>query len=218
SRVLHAATVVVKGGTIAQVGPDIGVPDRAKVIDGMGKTLMPGLFDCHTHTLDESQLRQAAVFGVTTVLDMASDPRFAAGVRSQQAGGEARDRAALFSAGAAAAAGEAPGLPSVRQVPASPSPETVQAFVDARVAEGSDYIKVLCGDGAPLGLPGGPKLSREIIAAVITATHARRKLAVAHVLKLEDAHAAVADGIDGLAHLFIDAPADDAFVRLAAEK
>ena len=218
SRVLPAATVVVRDGIIEQVGTGIKVPDGVKVIDGAGKTLVPGLFDCHAHTLDESQLQQAAVFGVTTVCDMRSDPAFAAGVRAKQAAGGTSGQADLLSAGAAVIARGGQGLPSSTPTPIIAGPDEARAFVEARIAEGSDYIKIVCGDGRQLGLPGGPKLSRETIAAVIEAARARRKLAVAHVLELEDARAAVADGIDGLVHLFIDVPADDAFLRLAAGK
>src|SRR4051812_11996864 len=88
TRVLPSATVVVKGGIIEQVGPGVEAPKGARIVDGTGKTLVPGLIDCHVHILEESQLRQAAVFGVTTVLDMGSDPVFAARIREQQSSGE----------------------------------------------------------------------------------------------------------------------------------
>src|SRR4051794_39765549 len=118
SRAVPSMTVVVREGVLEQIGTHVESPPGAWVLDGTGKTLVPGFIDCHTHTLDELQLRQAAVFGVTTVLDMASDPRFAAATRAGQATGGAPDRADLLSAGAAAAAGEAPGLPSVRRASA----------------------------------------------------------------------------------------------------
>jgi imidazolonepropionase-like amidohydrolase len=221
SQVLPSATVVVKGGLIERVGPAGKIPDGARVVDGTGKTLMPGFFDCHVHTLDESQLRQAAVFGVTTVLDMGCDPAFAARIRAKQSAGEASEQADLFSAGAGAlpVGGPKPlSAPPRLEFPTLAGPDQARAFVDDRIAEGSDYIKIRCGDGEQIGLGAGPKLSRETIAAVIRAAHARRKLAVAHVLELEDAREAVADGVDGLVHLFIDAPADEAFLRLAAER
>ena len=42
------------------------------MIDGTGKTLLPGLIDSHTHVWPGS-LESAIVFGVTTELDMFSD-------------------------------------------------------------------------------------------------------------------------------------------------
>ena len=59
------------------------------------------MIDSHTHIWMESQLKQAAVFGVTTELDMMSIPENVAVFRKQQSDGKANDRADVFSAGAA---------------------------------------------------------------------------------------------------------------------
>ena len=48
------------------------VPANAVIIDGRGKTLMPGLFDSHGHTFQRVMLERSLDFGVTTVLDMGS--------------------------------------------------------------------------------------------------------------------------------------------------
>ena len=49
-------TVVVNNGLIAQVGPasSTAAPTGALVIDGNGKTLIPGLWDSHMHVQDDS--------------------------------------------------------------------------------------------------------------------------------------------------------------------
>src|SRR5580765_4939297 len=48
-------TVVVDKGAIVAVGPRdaITVPPGAQVVDGSGKTLVPGLWDCHMHVGDD---------------------------------------------------------------------------------------------------------------------------------------------------------------------
>jgi len=43
-------TVVVKGDRIFDIGENIPVPEKATVIDGSGKFLMPGLSEMHGHT------------------------------------------------------------------------------------------------------------------------------------------------------------------------
>jgi len=61
-------TVVVVDGLISGVQ----APADAEVVDGAGGTLLPGLFDTHAHVGDVSHLKDAAEWGVTTMLDMAA--------------------------------------------------------------------------------------------------------------------------------------------------
>jgi len=44
-------SVLVEGNTIAKIAKSISVPEGANVIDGKGRTLMPGLIDAHWHTM-----------------------------------------------------------------------------------------------------------------------------------------------------------------------
>jgi imidazolonepropionase-like amidohydrolase len=215
---LAPTTVVVRDGVITQVGPSAVVPEGAQVVDGTGKTLLPGLIDGHTHTFTTPQLRQAAVFGVTTELDMFTSHEFAARMRAEQAAAAgARDRADLFSAGTLATVAGGHGTEYPLKIPTIDAPAEAQTFVDARIAEGSDYIKIVYDDGHVYGL-NLPTLRRETLAALVRAAHARNKLAVVHVMARENARAALAEGADGLVHVWVDAPADDDLVRLAVEQ
>src|SRR5437870_11016657 len=44
-----SATVVMRGDRITAVGPNVEIPSNARVINAQGHTLIPGLFDLHTH-------------------------------------------------------------------------------------------------------------------------------------------------------------------------
>ena len=78
-------SVLVEGGIIRSVGGEHPAsPADANVVDGTGKTLLPGLIDAHTHTIGENALQQAPVFGVTTDLDMFTDPSTAARIKKEQ--------------------------------------------------------------------------------------------------------------------------------------
>src|SRR4051794_26339583 len=71
-RVLEQRSVLVENGIISGITErDLHI-QHAEVIDGRGRTLLPGLFDAHVHLADnpEPALRQAISLGVTTVLDM----------------------------------------------------------------------------------------------------------------------------------------------------
>jgi cytosine/adenosine deaminase-related metal-dependent hydrolase len=66
-----AMTVVVENGRIADVGPSASVtaPANARVIDGAGKTLVPGLWDCHQHYSDDTTGPLLLASGITSVRD-----------------------------------------------------------------------------------------------------------------------------------------------------
>ncbi|GIV09026.1 MAG: hypothetical protein KatS3mg019_1117 [Fimbriimonadales bacterium] len=49
-RPLPNTDVLVVDGKIAAVGKNLSAPPNARVIDGTGKHLTPGLMDCHSHT------------------------------------------------------------------------------------------------------------------------------------------------------------------------
>ena len=84
------------------------------------------------------------------------------------------------------------------------TPGEADAFVAARVADGSEFIKIIYDDtrdaypGRPL-----PTLDENTVAALVTAAHARGRLAVAHIGNERYARSAIAAGVDGLAHLFV---------------
>ena len=45
----QVADVICKDGKITAVGPNLDVPEGARVIDAAGKFVMPGGIDTHTH-------------------------------------------------------------------------------------------------------------------------------------------------------------------------
>ena len=73
-------SVVVKGNRIASVSPsaDMETPAGARLIDGAGKFLIPGLWDAHIHTSGIAESRNSILplliaNGVTGVRSMAAD-------------------------------------------------------------------------------------------------------------------------------------------------
>ncbi len=75
-RVRPRTSVLIEGARITAVGPtdSMKVPAGASVIDATGKTILPGMWDMHTHAFQGSAdgLLQLAA-GITTIRDMAAD-------------------------------------------------------------------------------------------------------------------------------------------------
>ena len=205
--VIDTATVIVRDGRIAEVGRALEIPADAVVLDGAGHTLLPGLIDAHTHTSTREDLVTALAHGVTMHLDMFGDPALTRTLGAEEAG-EAAGRAALATAGLVATAPGGHGTQSGLEVPTVTSPADADAFVDARVAEGSEWIKIIIEDGGIIGREM-PTLDQATIEALVRAAHARGLLAVAHVSSAALAERAIAAGVDGLMHVWLDS-ADDA--------
>ncbi|HEY1203055.1 MAG: CIA30 family protein [Bryobacteraceae bacterium] len=208
ARVIEAATVVVRDGKIASLGQS--APAGLPVIDGTGKTLLPGLIDSHTHAFGNA-LKQALESGVTTELDMFTDWRYAREIKKEQAEGKDTDLADLRSAGTLATAPKGHGTEYGMDIPTITGPAEAQAFVDARIAEGSDYIKIIYTVPLP-----APTVSKETMAALVQAAHKRGKMAVVHINSRQGAMDAIGAGADGLAHLFTDQPPGPDFGQFVA--
>jgi imidazolonepropionase-like amidohydrolase len=212
-RVIPRASVHVRDGAIVSVGDT--APANVESIAGGGRTLLPGLIDAHTHAFGDA-LDRALVFGVTTELDMFTDHRFAAAMRAeQQRANGAPGRADLLSAGTLVTSPKGHGTEYGLQIPTLSSATEAQAFVDARIAEGSDYIKIIYDDGAAYAM-STPTIDRTALAATIEATKKRGKLAVVHIGSRRGADDAIDAGASGLVHLFADAPADATFAKRVA--
>lgn len=71
NRFVTGETVVVDHGTITAVGPDSSVapPKGATIIDGRGKTLVPGLWDSHMHFGDDASGTAVLSLGITSIRD-----------------------------------------------------------------------------------------------------------------------------------------------------
>jgi imidazolonepropionase-like amidohydrolase len=203
-KTLPATDVVVRNGVIVSVGSK--APATIESIDGTGKTLLPGLIDAHTHAFGDA-LERALVFGVTTELDMFTNHSFAAAMRSQQreAGGASR-RADLFSAGTLVTAPGGHGTEYGMKIPTLTSAAEAAAFVDARIKEGSDYIKIVYDNGAAYQMKM-PSIDLATMRATIDAARKAGKLAVVHIGSQASADDAIAAGASGLIHLFADSPA-----------
>jgi imidazolonepropionase-like amidohydrolase len=141
------ASVVVEGDRITQVRSSRGVkiPAGARVVDGTGKFLIPGLWDMHVHTFFGEQapagrditLPLFVANGITGVRDMGSELEAVLQARAEIAGGTLLGPRMIVAG---------PMLDGPKtQFPASiaiTTPEDGRRAVDMLVSRGVDFIKI----------------------------------------------------------------------------
>ncbi|MFC9608256.1 amidohydrolase family protein [Streptomyces niveus] len=223
-RTIVATDVMLEDGLIAAVGAGtVGTADVE--VDGRGGTLLPGLIDAHTHTFDGS-LAEALRYGVTTELDMFCLPRPLA--RYRRLADHRDDVADLRSAGTVATApgghpiqllaaltGTVLDPSDVTEVDFVTDPARAPAFVQARLDEGADYLKIIIDDGTVHGADL-PVMTAVVATALTAAAHDAGLRVVAHAITAAEANIALDAGVDGLAHVWADlSPKAPASRRLA---
>ena len=217
-KTIPRATVVVEDGRIAVVRRDAPIPAGLMVIDGRGKTLLPGLIDSHVHVFPGAEA-DALRFGVTTELDMFDISRDFKTWKAQRTSLVRTSQADTWAAGLGVTVkGGAPleMLPPGMSVPTLDSAADAQKFVDARVAEGSDYIKLFIETLSEYhGRRTMPTLSRAEVCAVIAAAHADHRLAIVHTQAEWAAREAIECGADAIAHMIPDRVVGTHFIASA---
>jgi imidazolonepropionase-like amidohydrolase len=167
----------------------------------------------------EDAARQALGFGVTTQLDMFNSGDRLKKIKQM----EAEDRPDLADVRTAGVGATVPGGHPTQMgggpIPTLTKPEEAEAWVDARIAEGSDYIKIIHDDASTWNFwTKGPipMLDNATMRAVVEAAHKRGKLTVVHVLSELQARDAIEAGANGLAHIFDGEPSSPDFGQFAA--
>ncbi len=183
-------TVVIDGGVI---GTD---PSGADVIDGNGGVLLPGLIDAHIHLHDAQTLDQLCAHGVTTALDMATWPPAKLNSLRGQVGCTDIRSAGTPATTSGSTHSHIPGFPSTGLVD---SPGAAAQFVDDRIVDGSDYIKIIAD------MPGPDQPTMD---AIVAAAHNRSMRTVVHATTTATFAMAVAAGADVITHVPIDQALD----------
>ena len=188
-------TIVIENGVISEkTTGDI-------TVDGSGCTLLPGLIDSHIHLDDIDNLKQAAKYGVTTMLDMTTS--------SSELVDSHRNNPGLTDIKSCYLAATTPTSALIREMKYPESTivtgvEDAERFVNEQVALGADYIKVI--------LEEQNGLSPEIIAALVKASHKNNKLVFAHTVSLSTYKIAIETGVDVLNHIPMALPLPDSII------
>ena len=190
----------------------------ARVIEGQGKFLVPGLWESHTHLRpvlkDGEQASQAALDatlsdylarGITSVVDLGGPIAPYSTLRDRQRASGPAGRAQLLFAG--------PSFTGINGWPMSlhHNPTCAYEIGDAPTAvhrlrelleRQPDVIKVIYD-----GEPGSPeKLPLPALQAIVARSHEHGVRVVVHVRTAEDSFEALDAGADGLEHSFLPTP------------
>jgi imidazolonepropionase-like amidohydrolase len=181
-------TVFIRGNRIVAEGPasSVTIPAGARVIDGRGKFLIPGLWDMHVHTTmpgGRDVLPLYIANGVTGVRDMAGDWPTLQAWRGEIARGSLIGPR-IVASGPYLEGGDQPIPHLLVKTPADAAPA-----VDSLVRLGVDFIKV------------HGQLSRESYFAIARAARARRIPFAGHVSRTVGAAAASDSGQASIEHI-----------------
>ena len=229
ARPIEDSVVLVSGNRIVAAGARAAhdIPGDATVVDGRGKTIIPGLVDLHCHYGGgreglESRFAVQLEFGVTTARSLGADGADNLAVIALAKDGQiAAPRMYTAGSGFSHPTGMPPGAVISRPTTAAEARAMVRELAAAKV----DWIKMWVdptldgllawdfdwnGGKAPIG-----KIAPEIRTALVQEAAIHGIPAAAHIYQEQDVRQLSAVGVSHFVHTVRDAPVDDDFVRWA---
>ncbi len=196
--IINNATILVKDGIIIDITLETERNfSSVKNINAKGKMLIPGLINAHVHAFDKSNLKEASKAGVLTLIDLFNSP---SNVVEQKKHSDSSQYAYYYSSGFVVTAPDGHCTQYGFPVPTISTPDVAESFVEERIAEGSDFIKIIMESGDeqnPI-----PTISDSILSSVLQVTKEKDLLSVVHVSKRKDAIRAAQLGASGIAHIW----------------
>ncbi len=231
------AAIVDHGGPVP---PPPGDDDRPTIIDGRGRTLLPGLIDAHAHyTFDPSEGSIATIArrsDAEIVLAAAGHAALAlhAGVTTARGAGSIRNLEVILRD--AIAAGHVPGPRLVVAGTAvgitgghgfafgieADGPEALVSATRRVVRDGADVVKVVASEAAMLtttGLApgrmvhGAPELTEDELRAIVRTAAELGVRVMSHAQDGESVRRSAAAGVDSIEHAWL---ADQAAIEALA--
>lgn len=212
-------SVLAEDGVIKEVGTDIPIPESAKIVDLKGKTMLPGLFNCHVHMSADAgtgvreHISQAAKTiraihnlktlihsGVTYIRDASTSSGIDVEIRNAQLAGtilapqmQIACRCICMTGGHGHMEGrEADG------------PDDCRKAAREQLKAGANWIKVMATGGVMTkGVePGSPQLTEEELRAAIEEAHKAGAKTFTHAQGMEGIKNALRAGVDSIEHGF----------------
>ncbi len=224
-RPAYRGSVLIRDDKLAAVAPSLELQDGWTVIDAEGKTLLPGLFDLHTHLpyapvsgFSGGWVKHLAAYlycGVTSVVEFGSSPAMFEPMRRLLAEGTVEGPHIHFAARIAPPLGH--GMEGGRGdyfTYEVSSPEDAKAVIDELLPYKPDALKLFT-DGWRYGYASPmASMTRETIAAAAEKGHRHGLEVLTHTVTVDGAKDAAAAGVDVIDHGVSDGPVDEELIRL----
>jgi len=225
----RAATVLIRGARIEAVGADVAIPTGAHIVDAAGETLIPGLFDLHTHLSASAvtgagadwgkNLKAYLACGVTFVDDFSAYGEMFAPMRGLWAAGTIQGPRVNLAARISTPAGHGTegGWGDFMTLETSTA-EQAHAAMRTLLPYKPDAIKVFT-DGWRYGAaPDLTSMNLETLSAIVADAHAAGIKVLTHTVTLGGAKIAARAGVDVLAHGIGDAAVDQELIEILKAK
>jgi len=197
-------TIIIHDGIIEKIFKNQDTSFSGEnVIDGKGLTAIPGLINAHVHIDSINKGEEAVKSGVLTLLDMSRLTKAAnPSINELKKLGDSLSYLPYFySAGNPITVPNGHGtqfLPYETITNVDELPE----FIENRVNEGSDFIKIMIERGGPRNRR--PNVTDDMILESIKLARSHNLMSVAHISERLNALKAAKMGINGLAHFWIE--------------
>lgn len=206
-----AIDLLLLDGRVAPPGKT--APDDVAILEGRGRTALPGLIDAHMHLPHRAPHATLLGYlrdGVTCVRSMGNSWDELAAARGPS-DGDGLPRPRVLATGPMLTAPGGHPMETIytdrpEQADTALSvtcADEVEAAVARLVEQGADAVKVLLEDGRVFGKVV-PKLSPELVAAAVTHAHAAGLPVVAHCGGAPDYETALQTGVDEVEHVSAD--------------
>jgi imidazolonepropionase-like amidohydrolase len=176
-------TIVIRGNHIESAGTGIAAPEGLERIDAQNRTVIPGLWDMHTHNSPDDGMLDIAN-GVTSVRDLANDTDFLLDLRKKIERGDAIGPR-IIMAGIIDGPGKYAGPTKVLV----DNEEQARAAVDNYAKLGYEQIKIYSS------------VKPELVPVIARRAHEHGLRVSGHVPAFMSAEDAVRDGYDEIQHV-----------------
>lgn len=222
-------TVIIRGERIVAVGNAVEIPNGARIIRAEGMTLLPGLFDLHTHLPYATgggvsgdwpkNLKAYLYSGVTSVSEFGTYPETFAPMRKLIANGTVAAPRISFAARFSTPDGHGAegGRADIFTLEVL-TPREARAAVRQVLPYRPDIVKVFT-DGWRYGTaPAMSSMDEATLAALVDEAHQHGLEVLTHTVTLEKAKVAARAGVDVIAHGIGDTEVDAELIAIMKEK